>query len=261
MRAATSAWCPTTPASKACRPGRLRRGVELAVAEASDLVEGYLPEAVVRARKLPGVAEALRRVHRPEPEEIAELRERRGAAFERLILEELFLLEVGLALRRAARAREPGIALAADERGVKRALARLPFRLTRAQQRAFAEIREDLARPHPMHRLLQGDVGSGKTAVAFLAACSVAAGAHQSALMAPTELLAEQHERTLRRLAGPDGGPGPTPLRIGLLTASLPRAARRGAPGGGGGGRDRPRWSAPTRCCRGASPSPASPSW
>ena len=87
-----------------------------------------------------------------------------------------------------------------------------------------------------MHRLLQGDVGSGKTAVAFLGRLHRGGGAgHQTALMAPTELLAEQHERTLRRLAGPDGGPGPTPLRIGLLTASLPRAARRGAPGGGGG--------------------------
>ena len=203
-------------------PRTLRRGVELAVAEASDLVEGFLPGAVVRARKLPGVAEALRRVHRPEPEEIAELRERRGAAFERLILEELFLLEVGLALRRAARAREPGIPVAPGEEDVGRALARLPFRLTRAQERAFAEIREDLARPHPMHRLLQGDVGSGKTAVAFLAACAVAAGGHQSALMAPTELLAEQHERTVRRLAGP--GSGATPLRIGLLTASVPRS-------------------------------------
>jgi len=105
---------------------------------------------------------------------------------------------------------------------VKRALAGLPFRLTRSQGRAFGEIRADLARPHPMHRLLQGDVGSGKTAVAFLATCAVAAGGHQSALMAPTELLAEQHERTLRRLAGAQGDA--TPLRVGLLTASLPRA-------------------------------------
>jgi len=203
-------------------PRTLRRGVELAVAEASDLVEGYLPAALVRARKLPDLAEALRSVHRPEPEQIAELRERRGPAFERLILEELFLLEVGLALRRAAREREPGIPVAIREADVKRALSRLPFRLTRAQERVFGEIRADLARPHPMHRLLQGDVGSGKTAVAYLAACAVAAAGQQSALMAPTELLAEQHERTLRRLAGAQGDA--TPLRVGLLTASLPRA-------------------------------------
>jgi ATP-dependent DNA helicase RecG len=217
---------PDYPGVEGLPARTLRRGVELAVAETSDLVEGYLPEAVARARKLPGVAEALRRVHRPEPEEIGELRERRGAAFERLILEELFLLEVGLALRRAAREREEGIPVAADEGAVKRALARLPFELTGAQRRAFAEIRADLARPHPMQRLLQGDVGSGKTAVAFLAACAVAAGGRQSALMAPTELLAEQHERTLRRLLGPEGGA--SPLRIGLLTASVPRG-RAGA--------------------------------
>jgi ATP-dependent DNA helicase RecG len=204
-------------------PRTLRRGVELAVAEAADLVEGYLPESLVRSRKLPDVAAALRRVHRPEPDEIEELRERRGPAFERLILEELYLLEVGLALRRAAREREPGIPLALPAQGVARALARLPFGLTSAQQRVFAEIRDDLARPHPMHRLLQGDVGSGKTAVAFLAAACVALAGRQSALMAPTELLAEQHERTLRRLAGPAAAAGEAPLRIGLLTASVPR--------------------------------------
>jgi ATP-dependent DNA helicase RecG len=213
---------PDYPGVEGLPPRTLRRGVELAVDQAADLVEGHLPAALVRARKLPPLSDALRRIHRPEPADIAELRERRGAAFERLILEELFLLEVGLALRRAAREREPGIALPADERGARRALSRLPFRLTKAQERVLAEIRADLARAHPMHRLLQGDVGSGKTAVAWLAACAVADAGHQSALMAPTELLAEQHERTLRRLAGGEGARAP--LRIGLLTASVPRA-------------------------------------
>jgi ATP-dependent DNA helicase RecG len=203
-------------------PRTLRRGVELALAQAADLVEGHLPPALVRARKLPPVSEALRRVHRPQPAEIGELHERCGPAFERLILEELYLLELGLALRREARGREPGIPLAVDEAALAAAVARLPFRPTRAQARALGEIRADLERPHPMHRLLQGDVGSGKTAVAFLAACAVARAGHQSALMAPTELLAEQHERTLRRLA--QAGAGGPALRIDLLTASLPRA-------------------------------------
>ncbi|MAE94839.1 MAG: ATP-dependent DNA helicase RecG, partial [Deltaproteobacteria bacterium] len=91
--------------------------------------------------------------------------------------------------------------------------------LTGAQERAWAEIRADLARPHPMSRLLQGDVGSGKTAVAALAAVAAARAGHQSALMAPTELLAEQHERTLRTLLEASG------LELGLLTASAPAAA------------------------------------
>ncbi|HVH07123.1 MAG TPA: ATP-dependent DNA helicase RecG [Myxococcota bacterium] len=210
---------PDYPAVEGLPPRTLRGAIERVVAETADLVEGHLPPALAQKRKLPALADALRRVHRPDPGEIAELRERRGAAFDRLILEELFLLETGLALRRAAREREPGIPLAPSARDADEAAARLPFRLTSAQARALAEIRADLARPHPMHRLLQGDVGSGKTAVAFLAACAVRHAGHQSALMAPTELLAEQHERTLRRLAGEGSA-----LRIGLLTASVPRA-------------------------------------
>ena len=99
---------PDYPGVEGLPPRTLRRGVELAVAQTADLVEGHLPPALVRARGLPPLADALRRVHRPEPGEVAELKERRGAAFERLILEELYLLEVGLALRRAARGREPG---------------------------------------------------------------------------------------------------------------------------------------------------------
>jgi ATP-dependent DNA helicase RecG len=214
---------PDYPAVEGIPPRTLRRAIELAVSSYADLVEGFLPDRLVRERQLPDLADALRRVHRPEPGEVEALLERRGAAFERLVLEELYLLEVGLALRRFAREREPGIPLAVGDAALADVRARLPFRLTRAQERAWGEIRADLARPHPMHRLLQGDVGSGKTAVAFLAACAVARAGHQTALMAPTELLAEQHDRTLRRLAGEGDGRGPL-LRSGLLTASVPRA-------------------------------------
>jgi ATP-dependent DNA helicase RecG len=211
---------PDYPAVEGIPPRTLRGAVKRAVAQTADLAEGHLPESLVRSRGLPDLADALRRVHRPEPEALADLRERRGSAFERLILEELFLLEAGLALRRERREREPGIALAIDPTRLDEVAARLPFRPTAAQRRVLAEICADLGRPHPMHRLLQGDVGSGKTAVAWLAAAAVALAAHQTALMAPTELLAEQHERTLRRLAGA----GAAPLRTGLLTASVPRA-------------------------------------
>ncbi len=201
-------------------PRTLRRLVEAAVGTCADVAPGFLPERVVRARGLPDVASALRDVHEPDLEaELEPYLRRRSAAHERLVLEELFLLQLGLELRRAGRMRAPGISLAARAEPMRAAVEALPFPLTKAQQRVVAEIQVDLAQPHPMHRLLQGDVGSGKTAVAFLAASVAAVAGHQSALMAPTELLAEQHERTLQRLAGPARS-----LRIALLTASVPRA-------------------------------------
>jgi ATP-dependent DNA helicase RecG len=213
---------PDYAAPEGVPPRTLRRLVQLAVAEYADLVAGHLPEKLAAARGLPDAAEALRAVHDPPADaDLAALRERRSAGHERLVLEELYLLEVGLALRHAAAAAEPGFALQSGPR-TRAALAALPFRLTGAQRRAWEEIRADLERPHPMHRLLQGDVGSGKTAVAFLAAVCAAENGGQTALMAPTELLAEQHFRTLRRLA--EAGRETTGLRVALLTASLPRA-------------------------------------
>jgi ATP-dependent DNA helicase RecG len=215
-------------------PLALRRIVQQAVAHYADLVEGHLPERVARERRLPPPAEALRRLHRPDPEaDVETLEAGRSPAAVRLVLEELYLLELGLALRRESRAREPGIPIPAD--GPRAAApATLPFALTAAQERVWREIRADLARAHPMNRLLQGDVGSGKTAVAFLAAAAVADGGYQAALMAPTELLAEQHARTLRCLA--EGAETGGRLRIALLTASMPNAeaeaTRRSVAGG-----------------------------
>ena len=213
---------PEYPTPEGIPPRALRRTVQAAVDEYADLVAGHLPAALVRERALPEPAPALHAIHRPAPDaDPAALGERRGPAHERLILEELYLLELGLALRREQRLEEPGIALAVGGPRARAALDALPFALTPAQRRVVAEIWADLARPHPMNRLLQGDVGSGKTAVAFLSALAAAEAGHQVALMAPTELLAEQHERTLRRLAASGGAA--TRLRIGLLTASVPR--------------------------------------
>ena len=113
-----------------------------------------------------------------------------------------------------------GVAISHDARRVQRLVSNLPFELTAAQQRVWREIRDDLARPHPMNRMLEGDVGSGKTVVAFLAACATAAAGHQTALMAPTELLAEQHYRTLQTLVGSGVVDS---LRVELLTASQPK--------------------------------------
>jgi ATP-dependent DNA helicase RecG len=207
-------------------PRALRRYVQSAVADYADLVEGHLPARVVAQRKLPEAAAALVAIHVPEPDaDPVALAARRTPAHERLVLEELYLLELGLALRRARREREPGVPIAAPAARRRRAAAALPFRLTAAQARVLDEIAADLALPHPMNRLLQGDVGSGKTAVAFLAAIAAAEAGHQTALMAPTELLAEQHERSLRRLA--EAGGAANALRIALLTASVPKREQK----------------------------------
>lgn len=202
-------------------PRGLREAIGRAAREYADLVDGHLPEGLVAQRRLPTVGESLLALHDPPEEADVAALEAHGTRYhERLVLEELYLLELGLALRRAVGASAPGVALPYDEKRLQRTLAALPFELTAAQQRAWREIRDDLARPHPMNRLLEGDVGSGKTVVAFLAACAAAAAGHQTALMAPTELLAEQHFRTLQSLVSTGDA---SALRVELLTASQPR--------------------------------------
>ena len=201
-------------------PRGLRRVIASAVERYSDLVPGHLPADLVAKLGLPEPGEALRDLHAPSIEvDAAELAAGATPARVRLVLEELYLLELGLALRRAQRAAEPGTPIACKQRTAIAARA-LPFALTGAQERALAEILADLARAHPMNRLLEGDVGCGKTVVAYLAAVAVAESGYQSALMAPTELLAEQHEATLCALARAAGDAGG--LRIARLTASVP---------------------------------------
>jgi ATP-dependent DNA helicase RecG len=214
---ARDAVIPDYPTPEGIPPRTFRRLIAGAVADYADLVPSALPGKLASERALPPTPDALRAIHTPGPGADPEaLRARRTPAHERLVLEELYLLEVGLALRHAERAERAGIPIAAGGAKSRAALAALPFALTGAQQRAWSEIARDLARPHPMSRLLQGDVGSGKTAVAALAAVAVAEAGAQAALMAPTEILAEQHAATLSTLV--------PSLRLALLTASVPRA-------------------------------------
>ena len=179
-----------------------------------------LPEPVRRRRALLGLPEALRAIHFPPGEAALE------AARRRLVFEDLVLLQVGLAILRSRTTRARGIALQPRGALVGRLRAALPWPLTAAQERVWDEIRRDLAAPHPMHRLLQGDVGSGKTIVAAMAMLTAVEAGAQAALMAPTEILAEQHALTLRPLLEPLGVP------ITLLTAAVSareRTARRRA--------------------------------
>jgi ATP-dependent DNA helicase RecG len=203
----------------------LERIAAAAVERHADAVPDVLPAATRARLGLPALAEALRLLHRPDagtPEELLDaLVAGRSAAHRRLALEDLLVVQVGLAGRRAAAQAQPGRACAAPAAETLAAVeGALPFALTGAQRRAIGELQRDLARSEPMQRLLVGDVGSGKTAVAFAAAATVAASGGQTLLMAPTEILAEQHHRTLGAYAERLG------LRVGLLTASTPRPQR-----------------------------------
>jgi len=173
--------------------------------------------AVVRARMaLIPFVEALWKVHWPDPGESFDLLQTaRTPAHIRLIFEELFFLELGLELKRRQQRARTGIAFRLDE-PVRESIKRvLPFHPTGAQKRVLGEIAADLAKPHPMRRLLQGDVGSGKTIVALQAAIVAIENGYQVALMAPTEILATQHYLASRRILEKLG------YRIVLLTGSL----------------------------------------
>jgi ATP-dependent DNA helicase RecG len=158
-----------------------------------------LPEALREQRSLLPAAQAYRTVHFPDRLEEVD------AARRRFAFEDFLVLQVGLALRRRQQARVHGRPLAPPGALVARLLGDLPFTVTAAQERVWSEIRADLARPVPMNRLLQGDVGSGKTIVAVMALLTAVEAGCQAVLMAPTEILAEQHVRTVRGLVEPLG--------------------------------------------------------
>jgi ATP-dependent DNA helicase RecG len=181
-----------------------------------DLVTEYLPSTILARAGAPPLPEALRAIHRPTS--IADaMRGRRRLAFEEL----LFVHVLQMRARALARERRAGITFV-NKRELTSALkAALPFELTRAQTRAIREIVEDMVSPRRMHRLLQGDVGSGKTVVALFSALLAVENGYQSAIMAPTELLAEQHAQTIGRML--------LPLNIQpvLVTGSLGARERR----------------------------------
>ncbi|MFQ5900445.1 MAG: ATP-dependent DNA helicase RecG [Thermodesulfobacteriota bacterium] len=183
------------------------------------IVEKYLhyipqsiPESFILRYNLMGMDKAIHEVHFPENDLILS---RNSPAFKTLIFDEFFYLELGLAMKRNLKRYEKGPSLKVPPilEGFLRDT--LPFSLTKAQERALEDIKGDMSSPHPMNRLLQGDVGSGKTVVAFLAALIAVGNGYQSAIMVPTEILAGQHYRNIKNYSSELG------LKVALLTSSM----------------------------------------
>ncbi len=194
-----------------------------------ELVTETLPGALRERLKLPDRLEALKAVHFPEAgTPMTELMAAATPAHRRLIFEELFYLELGLELKRRRMREREGTAFATNVK-VREAIKQvLPFHPTAAQKRVLGEIANDMRRPQPMRRLLQGDVGSGKTIVAMQAALVAIENGYQAALMAPTEILATQHYLSARKLLGDVLSPRTgRPYRVTLLTGSLDEASKR----------------------------------
>ena len=192
-----------------------------------------LPSALLMRLRLPSRLEALRAVHFPEAgTPMTELMSATTPGHRRLIFEELFYLELGLELKRKKLRERVGTTFVTDEK-VRTAIKQvLPFHPTAAQKRVLGEIVEDMRRPQPMRRLLQGDVGSGKTIVAMQAALVAIENGYQVAMMAPTEILATQHYLSARKLLGDAVSPRTgRPYRVTPLTGSLDEAAKREARG------------------------------
>ncbi|MGW2063453.1 ATP-dependent DNA helicase RecG [Streptomyces sp. NPDC001937] len=219
---------PIYPACKQLDSWRIAKAVDTVLPSARDAVDP-LPPSLREGRGFTPLPEALLKIHRPQTKaDIAEARDR-------LKWDEAFVLQVALARRRYADTQLPAVARIPAHGGLLDAFdAKLPFTLTEGQEKVSKEIFDDLATEHPMHRLLQGEVGSGKTLVALRAMLAVVDAGGQAAMLAPTEVLAQQHHRSITEMMGElaEGGMlGGSDLgtKVVLLTGSMGMAARRQA--------------------------------
>jgi ATP-dependent DNA helicase RecG len=215
---------PVYPATEGLHQKALRTVIKRIVDEYAHQAPDCLPPALRERLHLMTAAQALQEVHFPSPEaDLEALNRWSSEAHRRLVFEEFFLLELGLALRqRETTVEERRVAYCGTGALMERLCVHLPFTLTVAQERVLAEIVENMRRPHPMNRLLQGDVGSGKTIVALLAMLLAIESGFQAAIMAPTEILAEQHYLTMHHLVEALG------VRVMLLTSAIKGSRRRG---------------------------------
>lgn len=210
-------WVPVYPQIEGVPNATLRGIVQKLATACAHRIEDPVPEEILERHGHPDLARAVVRAHLPAEEADRDVLDHMRA---RLVFDELLYGQLAMALVRDRRGESKGVAHpgAADFEALAREL--FPFELTGAQRRAMEEIAADLESPRPMNRLLQGDVGSGKTAVALLAAALVRRAGRQAAILAPTEILAEQHAANARRMLEPRG------IRTALLTGSTTAKAR-----------------------------------
>src|SRR5262245_21154610 len=201
---------------------QFRRLIASALADLARDVGDPLPEDILTTHGFPDLRTCLERIHFPdEQEDLAQFNQRRSPYHRRLIFEEFFLLELMYALRRAQSRSLDGVRFETSERVRHRVKKILPFHPTGAQKRVLKEIVDDVRAPYPMMRLMQGDVGSGKTIVAFEVVVIAVENGYQAAIMAPTEILAEQHFINAKRILGPLN------YRIGVVRRGIKKAEKQ----------------------------------
>lgn len=174
-----------------------------------------IPEEILKRNNLPALAASVKNSHFPESDiDVTLLNQQSSPYQKRLFFEELFIFELGLSVLKKNKTVENGISFKSEQKLVNRLIETLPFKLTAAQNRVFNEILCDMQEPHPMNRLLQGDVGCGKTIIALMAMLTAVDSGYQAALMAPTEILAEQHYLNIHKIIEDIG------IKICLVTGS-----------------------------------------
>jgi ATP-dependent DNA helicase RecG len=203
----------------------VRKWTAAALSEFARLIPSYLPPATMQRQRLLAVPEALGQLHQPDVNvDAAALNNGSSIAHRSLLFDELFYLQLGLGLRKKSRGATAGIVLTRQQKGLVAAMNRLlPFKLTGAQIRVLGEIAKDMESSRAAQRIVQGDVGSGKTMVAWFASLRAIENGYQAAWMAPTELLAEQHYRNIKQFGDALG------ITSILLTAALPSKEKKAA--------------------------------
>lgn len=215
---------PVYPLTEGVSQKVMRKVLKEVVDRFASCLEENLPPGLAESHRLLSLAAAVAEVHFPQQfTDLALLDRGEFPAHRTLVFDEFFYLELGLALKRQGITLEQGIAFSVTHRYTKPLLQKLPFQLTGAQRRVLGEIKSDMMAPHPMHRLVQGDVGSGKTLVALMAALIAVENGCQVAIMAPTEILAEQHYLNIHGWCEELG------VSVVLVTSSLKGKARSAA--------------------------------
>jgi len=213
---------PVYPLTEGLHQKTIRKVLKEVVDQFAPQVETFLPRGITDRHSLLPVCKALQEVHFPGKDTRLELlNDRSTPAHRTLTFDEFFFLQLGLALKKHGTVLEEGIPFTVNHKFTRPLLKLLPYALTSAQKRVLTEIKNDMAASHPMHRLVQGDVGSGKTIVALMAALLAVENEYQVAIMAPTEILAEQHYLNLHRYCDELG------IKVCLLTASIKGAAKK----------------------------------